>query len=164
MALGSIELLAYTTNLAALFTSYPATVDLFASTFAAHYKSYSANAVACSGLGPTVVFDTKLETRIKEGLAIATAAGAAEKWALGFKEFWENGLFGATGTVTDTGADGALKSSLEALWTANANNIALTFLQSAQQHAQIIETYTKTVQVKDTAVPPPSGCGPSPIA
>lgn len=163
MPLTATELLSFTTNLATLYASYPPTPEAFATSFAALYKTYAMNAVSCAPSPPTVVFDTKLKDRIVEGLSIGSYAGCAEKWALGFKEFWENGKFGPSGDVTDTGDTTTLKDALAALWEAQSKTMT-QFPIAAQAHGPIIETYTKSVKVKDTALPQPPGCGPSNIS
>jgi hypothetical protein len=168
LPLDSNALSAFVNGLSGLFVSMAVPVPpvSFAQQFATLYKTYALNAQSCAALAPTVVNDSALKDRIDEALALAdpTYLEVAEKWRLGFKEFWTGAAFGATGAVPPgkEGQHAALKSSLAGLWQTQAATLTL-FPASAQQHGTIIETYTKTVEVLDTAVPPPSGCGPAPI-
>jgi len=163
MPLDSNALNTLSSNLATLFASFPATEEIFATQFAAHYKTYAMNAQSCAALAPTIVFDTKLKNGIKAALeAGGSYADVADAWKDAFDDFWTGAAFGATGSVTLIGGSSALKSGLESLWQAQAATLAL-FPVSAQAHAVLMDTYTKTVSVKDTAVPAPSGCGPAPI-
>jgi hypothetical protein len=163
MPLDSNALNTLTSNLTTLFSSFPASTDVFATQLAAHYKTYALNAQSCALAPPSLVFDVKLKDGIKAALdAGGTYAAVADKWKDAFDDFWTGAAFGATGAVTTIGGSSALKSGLEGLWQAQAATIA-TFPVSAQAHAVLLDTYTKTVQAKDTALPMPPGCGPAPI-
>lgn len=163
MPLDANALNTLSSNLATLFASFPATTDVFATQLAAHYKTYALNAQSCAPAPPSLVFDTKLKDGIKSALDTGgTYSDAAQAWADAFDDFWTGAAFGPTGAVTTIGGSAALKSGLESLWQTQSATITL-FPVSAQAHAVLLDTYTKTVQVKDTAVPAPSGCGPSPI-
>ena len=161
MALVSANL---ASGLATAWAGFPPTAQAAADAWAAQYDAYAKLGQACSGLTPTVVNLSGLATGLKD----AFAAGGdypdqAQAIADAHEAYWTGALFGATGSVTAIGGTAALKSDLEALWQAQSATLAL-FPDSALAHAGILDTFTKTVLVLDTAVPPPSGCGPAPIA
>jgi hypothetical protein len=90
---------------------------------------------------------------------IADAVSAAHE------TYWTGAAFGGTGAVTTIGGTSALKTGLETLWEAqSAVSVPVLFPVSAAAHAALLDTFTKTVEVTDTAVPSPSGCGPAPIS
>lgn len=149
--------------LAAAWLSFPPTPASAAQQWASAYDSYASVAQACSGLTPTSVnlsgLESDLETIFTDG---GSYSDIAQAMADAHEAYWTGALFGATGTVTVIGGTAALKSGLEALWELQSIVPAL-FPDSAVLHAALFDTFTKTVLVVDTAVPPPSGCGPAPI-
>ena len=150
-------------GLVTAWSGYPATTLLAAQAWANAYDTYAKLAQACSGLTPTVVDLAGLTDGLKTALDSAGSyADQAQAVADAHEKYWTGGAFGATGLVTAIGGTSALKSGLESLWQAQSLAVAL-FPDSAAAHAALFDTFTKTVLVQDTAVPPPSGCGPAPI-
>lgn len=151
-------------GLASVWSSFPATIEIAANLWGVEYDTYAKLGQACSGLTPTVVNLSGMQGDLKDAMeAGGSYADLAQKVADAHEKYWTGALFGATGSVTVIGGTAALKSGLEALWEAQSITLAL-FPASAAAHAALFDTFTKTVQVLDTAVPPPSGCGPAPIA
>lgn len=165
MPLDQNALTALTTQLTTAFTSGQAgggSSDSIALLIAAAYDTYAKNAISCAGVGPTLVKFSDLQTKKKEALSGTnpTPAAAAQKWADALDAYWEGSLFGATGSVVTVGGATGYIATLTGVFGIFTNTIPVI----AQQIAQAMESYTKLVLVRDSAVPPPSGCGPSPIS
>jgi hypothetical protein len=147
-------------GLLGVFASFPVTRDLAAQQLASAYDTYAKQGQSCAAATPTLVKLTDLENGLKDALNAGGSYGdVAQAFADAYEDYWTGALFGPTGTVTTIGGTASLKSGLEALWQAQAATLA-TFADSAQYHADLLDTFTKTVQVTDSAVP----CGPSPIS
>lgn len=152
------------TDLQAVFEGYPGTREQAANEIGDAYDAYAATAQSCAGLTPTLVNLAPLKSQLKTAFETGgTPATVADAVAAAFEAYWTGALFGATGAVVTVGGTSALSSGLAALWAAQAATLA-TFSSSAQAHADLLDTFTKTVNVTDTAVPSPSGCGPAPIS
>jgi hypothetical protein len=146
-------------GLLSVFASFPVTRDQAGLSLASQYDSYASQAESCAAANPTVVNLVALEDGLKAALAAGAGYGSvAQDFADAYEAFWIGAAFGATGTVTGITGKAALKNGLEALWQAQAATLA-TFADSAAAHANLLDTFTKTVSVADTAVP----CGPAPI-
>lgn len=139
-----------------------ASSDEIALAIAAAYHAYAANALSCGGVAPSLVYFDKLQDGLKSALSGSNPdpETAAEKWHDAFEEYWTNAQFGGTGLVMTISGGAAFETGMAALFTVKTNTMAVV----AQQMATLMDTYTKTVMVKDTAVPPPTGCGPLPIS
>lgn len=142
------------------WSAYPATTLLAATNWANAYDAYALQAQACNGLTPTVLNKPGLLQGIKDAIDSGGSYSAvANAIASAHETYWTAGKFGATGTVTLIAGTGSLKSGLESLWQAQAITLTL-FPASAAAHAALFDVFTKSVQVTDTAIPAPSGCGP----
>lgn len=164
MPLDSNALTVLSTGITVAFVSGVAHApsDVVALAIAASYKAYSLNALSCAPAAPSKTNDSDLQDKLVEALqgVNPTANEAAKKWVPAFDAFWDGALFGATGTVLSVGGSSALELGLTGIFSNTSNALPA----SAQQIAQELEKYTKTVLVRDTALPPPSGCGPAPIS
>jgi len=131
---------------------------------------YAKTGVSCSMFPPSLVNKQGCEdtiiasaTSIPPVVDVETAAG---EWSLAFENYWQGGLFGATGLVTAITGTSALETQLVSIWNAAAQSGGtVTSSQVAEQMAVALDAFTRTVMVKDTAFPvgPPPGCGPAPI-
>jgi len=148
--------------LAAGATPNGSSSDVVAVDIATSYDAYARLAQSCSALPPTIVKLPDLKDKLKTALSnnSQSAATAADLWAQAFEAYWTGAFFGATGTVITINGTAALKSALESIFSTTSN----TLPGVAQQVSTELDKFSKLVMVKDTAVPPPSGCGPSPIS
>jgi len=135
--------------------------DVIAVAIAAAYDSYASQAQSCSGLNPTVVNFAGLEDGLKDALAGSNPDGqaAAEKWHDALAAYSTGALFGATGAVISITGGATFKTNLAGVF----DNLLDLMPLKANQMSGHIDAYTKSVMVQDTAVPPPSGCGPAAI-
>ena len=135
--------------------------DTIALAIAAAYNAYALLGQSCKGLTPTVVSYIQLQDLLKDALQGTSpdAASAAAKWEPAFTAYWMGGtppspaMFGPTGMVVAVTGSAALISGLTNLFTTKTNTLA----NVAQSIASELDTYTRAVQVTDTAIPP---CGP----
>lgn len=129
---------------------------------AENYHDYASLAQSCAGLTPTVVDYSGLQTALVAtfGDPGQSASEAALEWSDAFYGYWEGAHFGATGAVATIAGKTALKTALQNIF----ENTSQTAQQAATNIGNALNTFTKTVNVQDTAVPPPSGCGPLPIS
>lgn len=168
MPLDSTALLTLTNGIMAAFSTgvapppNNASSDEIATAIVAAYNIYALNAMSCSGSPPTLVNSSLCETKLKAAMTGSNPDGetAAEGWHEAFEAFWTGGIFGVTGSVISILGGAAFELNLASLFNTNTNTMAF----AAQQIAIELDTYTKTVMVRDTAIPPPTGCGPSPIS
>jgi hypothetical protein len=153
-----------TSGLLSAWSAYPPTTQIAATQWANAYNTYAMDAMACSASPPTLVMLADLISGIKDAIDAGGDYGdVADAISAAHEAFWTGALFGATGSVVAITGTSALKSGLETLW--ETQSITMTpFPASAAQHAPLFDTFTKTVMVLDTAVPPPTGCGPAPIS
>jgi hypothetical protein len=150
-------------NLTTVFASFPLTKEIAATMLANAYNTYALKGSACSGSPPTLVNIDGLIDGLKEALeSSGNYLEKADVFSAAFETYWTGALFGPTGAVITISGTEALKTGLAGLWAAQSV-LNTDFSISAQQHGLLLDAFTKTVLVKDTAVPPPSGCGPSPI-
>lgn len=128
-----------------------------AAAVATAYDTYAKLATACNALNPTVVNLPGLSDGLVAAFDISAggkdAPTAAEEWADAFEAYWTGALFGATGVVTPAPA-ADLKGPLEGLFNIKPS----AFPAFITAFATAVDTWTKTVEVVDSAVPPPSGC------
>lgn len=143
-----------------VFTSFPSTAKAGADGLANAYHSYASKGQSCAGLTPTVVNLPVLQSKIKEALELNSTEyeEIAGKFAEGYSLYWLGGSFGVTGLVTGITGTVSLKQQLADLWKVQSATLA-TFIDSSQLHATILDTFTRTVSVTDSAGP----CGPAPI-
>lgn len=135
---------------------------------AAAYDRYSRAAVACSGLGPTVLDLDGLTSGMVDLFAgnPPTMAPAAQAWADASVRYWTGGVFGASGLVVLPGLGAPFAAALLAIWTAALAvpvPLPAVTVATATAMAAAWDAFTRTVTVRDTLVPPPTGCGPLPI-
>lgn len=148
------------------FASFPVTADLAATQVADAYHAYAILAQHCGLLNPTLVMYSDLKDGLKDSMeGRGDYATVAQEWADAFTAYWTGALFGATGAVTSITGSAAFKAALETMWENLAGNPAVTFAISAQQHGDLLDAFTKTVNANDTVLPSPpgTGCGPAPI-
>lgn len=133
----------------------------------AAYDTYAQDAQAPSGVPVSKANKQDLE----DALIVSGATDPpytdyttpAQDWASAFGKYWDNAQFGATSTppivVTAT-----LQSGMLGMFSSNAGSSSVTTSEVADQLATLLDTFTRSVVVGDTAVPPPSGTPPGPIS
>jgi len=136
--------------------------DEIATAIATAYDLYAKTAQSCSGLTPTLVQLADLQSGLKDALSDSsqTALESAKLWAAAAESYWTGALFGVTGLVVATPGTAALEVELGAVF----GNVVNTLPSAAQQIATALDKFTKLVAVKDSVLPIPTGCGPSPIS
>lgn len=143
-------------------------MDVIMGLIATAYNAYAILAQSCAALTPTQVKFADLKDLLKASGAKYEKADwsvPAGEWADAFETYWTGGKFGGTGSVTTIGGTSALKAALTGIFSGAASSLgAIPSAVVAQQMAAALDVFTKTVMVKDTAVPSPSGCGPAPIS
>jgi len=148
--------------------SFPTSTAIAATQFGSAYNTYALLGQSCSLLTPTLVMlaalTAQLQSAFDNALTGTSVADTAQAMADAFAAYWTGALFGATGTVVLIAGTAALKTALEAYFTTQAvPGMSSTPASVADALATHFDTFTKTVSVLDTAVPPPIGCGPAPI-
>jgi hypothetical protein len=150
-----------------IFTSatFPNTLDAAAIQWASAYKTYAADANSCASNTPNTASLTTAETTLKSALLTVFTAGQesiqtrtqiASALATAFQTFWliPPMVFGATGVVITVTGTSVLASTLESLWIGNsAEGSNPTPSEVADDHATLLDTFTKTVTVSEPSVP-----------
>jgi hypothetical protein len=121
------------------------------------YEAYARQAQSCALVPPSVTGIVSLKSALissfnKEN---TTLDAAADDWANGFVAYWTSTVFGATGTVVFPGSASALQASLKGTWTAGFALVSID--DAASQLSSVLDAFTRTVTVRDSALPPPSG-------
>jgi len=163
MALNKSGLISDLTN---IFAGYPASAVIAATQIANAYDSYASAAQHCGLLNPTLVNLSDLRDGLQASMENqGSYATIAQEWADAFEAYWTGALFGVTGAVTTITGKAAFQAGLESMWSTLTGNPATTFAIAAQQHGDLMDTFTKTVNANDTVLPNPpgTGCGPAPI-
>ena len=121
------------------------------------YNTYGMLAQSCAVLPPSLVnlptLKTQLETAMKTWYIDAWPP--ANMWGDAFQAYWTGALFGATGAVLATPGTPALKTALYEIFS---RRVYITHPAAIDKIATALDTFTRTVVVKDTALPVPPGC------
>ena len=142
-----------------------ATRQSVADDLTAAYDSYASKAQSCSAVPLTLANASGLRTALRVALRddMPVPATTAAAMAAAFSAYWVGATFGPTGTVVVPGTPPTLAAALVGIAVASMATPS-TVETIAGQVAAALDAFTRTVQARDSAVPPPAGCGPAPIS
>lgn len=142
------------TAIESVFTSPPSTRQGCADALASAYRSYAAGATSCLGGAPNSgslgTAETTLATALGSAFAGTDPATVATAVSAALTAFWLTPPIAFSGTppgvVTAVGGTAALTSGLPTMWAAQVAGSA-SASAAAQAHADLVDTFTKTVLV-----------------